>query len=712
MKVTFDDLKTYGLYDNLPAKLKELTDGKYYVFYYKALDEKGKLELYSDDIVAEINISLYRQLGNLRLKGLIKPGDDAKVGYFSFDSFESRCGIFYTFLNSYCDKASIENFYSYCVKNDVTANYSISTSAINDIFDRSGFERVISFFTTDTRISSVMRVYDICNTWTQNKFNKSLYGGYIKKIVQLIAYEAGVLPEKNGQMRFMVIGEKAILTSAETEQLEKAKLLLRSVVPPVEIYKQTGWFFNLKDGKWRHNTTDVGSYISTDCLVSINGAMVYSPPGSRLNVAQAEKLMQDPETLYKIGYAGHISDVLKHPTLADRYPAIGNLPLVFRDNPKVDFGNFYSSPNSLGGFLMIDGNSKNVNLVSVMLHETQHIIQRIEGFGEGGNEFLASFVVSVGGQNLRRIFYAVKNLQNTLFSKIDNPDKFSKLKGIVADLTVSDAETEQLKNKLMEYCETFDSFQAGIDNFSLYTTFYLSSAKQLVSGEMIEYLADITDNNVYDLTEFMNDGLEKADLFSQSLLMKGYTQEDVGRILFNAYEDLMGEVESRSVQHRMMLEDKYTNYFYLYDWENSPERKIAVINSEYVEVDTEKLLGAVERISDGYILHFKECFTVEPFLHELGHIIDDILCEDEANAVKIDEAFSKVHTKKDRSEFFVDCFLGYVRDLRLDNKIPLDLAMNYDLKRNDIIDEMLNEVFGIDEIEKGMEDYLEELAKP
>ncbi len=716
MRVTIDDLKRFALFQSFPDKLQKLSEGQFYVFYYKPVDEENKLygsvfKVYADDVVQNINISLYRELNSMMAKSANPMDSATTVGYFAFDSFESRCGIFYLFLNTYCDKAAVEAFYEWCVENDKANDYAVSTSAMNDIYNRNTFIAVITFFATESRHASVMRVYDMVDNYLTNKTGQSLYGGYIKRIVQLIPYEGGVLPEKNGDLRFMVIGEKAVLSDTEAIKLEQAKAMLRSLIDPVEIYKSTGWYFNLADGKWRHNTTDVGAYIASDHLMKVEGALVYSPPASPIGLAQINLLFKQPEKIYETGYAGKMGDVLKHPSLYSRYPVLANLPLLFRDTPKVPFGTFYQSPNSLGGYMMIDGNGTNINLVSVMLHETQHSIQRIEGFGTGGNEMLAAFVMSIGGNNVRRVFYSIKGLQKTLLNKIMNEDALFKLQGIVSRLFSGNAETKRLKEMLMDYVLDMDKFRNNLDMFSLYTTFYLTAAKQLVSGEFIEYLYALTDGNIYELTELLNEGIENADVVGQKLLDTGYRDEDVRKIFFNAYEDLLGETESRSVQHQMMLEGKYSNYFYLYQWENAPARKIAVINDEYIEVDSKTLAGAVETIKDGYILHFKKSISVEPFLHELGHIVDDLLCQNSDNTDLIAAEYAKTMTKKNRSEFFVDCFLGYVRDVITDAYIQKDLAMNFDLKRNAVIDEMLSVIFDTTEVSGGRLKYMVELNK-
>ena len=696
MRVTKKDLENFGLLASLPPLFNEYKEGEYFVFYYHTIDEESKLKVYALDTARVLNIALYRKFTELAQQKVIEAGSAASIGYFSFNSFESRSGLFYLFLNTYCEKNAVENFYAWCVENDKAGDLAISTSAMNDIYERGNFERVIAFFLMGNRIASVMSVYDMVDQHMRTVMGKSLYGGYVKKVVQLIPYEGGVLPERGGEMRFMMIGEKAFLTDTEKEKLSQAKVFLRSLLSPVEIFKSTGWYFNERDGKWRMNLADKGAAISEGQLSDIDGCKLYNPRINPVRLEVLEGLFKSPDKLYGFGYMGKISDVLSHPELFRRYPEVANIPLLYRDNPKSKNYEFFYSANNLGGFMVIDGNSKQVNLASVMLHESQHAIQRIENFATGGNDFLAKFVMSIGGENVRKVFYNIRMLEKTLVNKCSEKYVFDELKGIVSRLYAKQGEMAKMKENLVSYMETYDTFRNSIDSFALYTSFYLTASGQLASGEFIEFLSEITDGAIYELTETIDDGLQKANMLGSKLMGEGFRDTDVRRIMFNAYEDLMGETESRAVQHGMMMEGKYSNYFYLYSWENSPTQKIAVISDDYVEINSHEIQGAVEKIGGDYILHFKQTTSTEPFLHELAHIVDDMLCS-MGYADSIQQAFLDTMTKKNRDEFFVDCFLGFVRDTFGDENILDDFSENFELKRDSVIDNLLAGVFGITE---------------
>ena len=693
MRITKNDLQNFGLLASLPPVFNDYKDGEYFVFYYNTIDAESKLKIFTFEVALSLNVGLYRKFNELSTKGLVKQGESMQIGYFAFDSFESRSGLFYLFLNTYCEPDALQRFYAWCVNNDVAGDLAISTSAMNEIYERGNFERVLAFFLMGRRIASVMTVYDMMDEHMRKVMGKSLYGGYIKKVVQLIPYEGGVLPERNGEMRFMIIGEKALLTDTEKEKLELAKSYLRSLKDPVEIYKATGWYFNERDGKWRHNLSDKGVFISPLEFSEVDGKKMYNPKINPLGLEVMEKLFKKPQELYRNNYLGKLSDVLYHPEIYRRYPQVARIPLLYCDNPKATKFEFYYMANAQGGYMVINGNSEKVNLASVMVHETQHAVQRIEGFATGGNTFLATFVMSVGGENIRKIFYNIKMLEAQLVDKCSEKWVFDNIKNIVSRL-YSNPKVAEMKENLVSYTQDFDMFMNNVDSFALYTTFYLTAIGQLASGEFIEFLSDITNGAIYELTETVADGLMKADDIGHKLLGEGFTQDDVRRIMFNAYQDLMVETGSRSVQHGMMFEGDLANYFYLYDWEKSPTQKIAVISNDYIEVNSHDIFGAVERTGDDYILHFKQAISTEPFLHELAHIVDDMLVE-MGHGTLIQSAYDETQTKKSRSEYFVDCFLGFVRDNIADENIWDDLSENMDLKNHEAIDSLLGEVFGV-----------------
>jgi hypothetical protein len=83
-------------------------------------------------------------------------------------------------------------------------------------------------------MQSISFVYDMVNSVFKRRLSKNLYGDMIKRVVNMVKYDGGVLNEIGGDLRFMVIGEQAVLTEEQQTKLNAAKLLLRSLQSPEE----------------------------------------------------------------------------------------------------------------------------------------------------------------------------------------------------------------------------------------------------------------------------------------------------------------------------------------------------------------------------------------------------------------------------------------------------------------------------------------------
>jgi hypothetical protein len=243
MKVTKQELIRFGLFDTLPDSLKNLADRNYYVIYYDVIEEESKLNIVSSEIVVDVNINLFRTLRDVTIQAR-KP---LNVAYFS-NTFETRDGIFYQLLRTYNDLQKVREFYSFAVEQDRIVDINVSTNAIPEIYTSDDFRRAISYF-CNGRLQVIMQVYDMVNDSMKNKLARTLYGDSLKKVVNLIKYDGGVLPEIGGTLRFMVIGQNAKLTDEQAKNLKEAKELLRMLVPIDKIYAITGWALSKNDGK-------------------------------------------------------------------------------------------------------------------------------------------------------------------------------------------------------------------------------------------------------------------------------------------------------------------------------------------------------------------------------------------------------------------------------------------------------------------------------
>jgi len=687
MLINKSELKQYNLFDNLPDNFKNVGEREFFVFYYLPNEENLFIDYYEDEIVKDINVSLYRGISEKsRRYGLAIP---MQIGFFKGEEFETKNGLFYLFLRTFCNHDDVDNFYRSIKKQDEVTDLNISTNASNKIFCSEDFNKILGYF-CPSKLQSIITVYDMVSCAIKGRLGKKLYGDLIKKVVNMITYNGGVLPEVGGYMRYMVIGEHANLTEEQNKKLVEAELLLRSLQRPNDIYSQTGWYFSNNDGKWRTNISDDEAYIKQEFLVEHNGMKLFVPPNNNMTIDNILQLIQEPDRLYAYSYNGKLSDVLHHPTLYQRYPDLANMPLIyyFSEDKNLQVGgeSYYFSENKRGGYILIYGSKMAGDSLSILLHETQHAIQRIEGFARGGNEFFAKFVVSLGASNVRMVFASINKLENIFKQKIYNEETRTDLIRILRE--TQKPNINPYVRKVLEMLEDNTQWEISLSSIIFYLIVIVADSREYANNDIVIYLESKLGYVAIDLFSNINDGYEKAIGFMKKLKDEAVRDEDIDKILFAGYLNLYGETESRSVQISRFVTSEYKNYFYLTEWENTPLKQLVVIDGVDTVLDIESIKGACEEKDGEYVLHFKRQSNLTPFLHELGHIVHDCLVE-LGFGDAIYECYSKNLKFDDESEYFVSRFLGYIRNNVHDEEIEKDLRM--DLKIKD--DEDMNKIF-------------------
>ena len=716
MIVSKQDLDNFGLLKALPDKLKSMNSGDYFVFYYDVDEVNLSLKIFEFDTVTEPNFSLYRGLSDK----MEKYRSEVKVGFFS-NTFDTKDGLFFQFLKTYNDKDAVYAFYNKIIEQDKVVDLSVSINAITDIYNSDGFRRAISYFSS-TRMQPIMFVYDMVDSIFKKKLGKSLYADTIKQVVNIVKFEGGVLPEwDKSKMRFMIIGPHAELTKEQKDRLDLANALLRSGNKIDDIYSQTGWALGDKDGKWRTNIADNEASLTYDKMVTLGGKRLYVPYGE--NQDDVIPLTMNPTLLYAQRYRGKLGDVLKHPTLYQYYPWLHNMPLVYffqdealgmdmqttKNNAQPQ--EFYFSANDRGGFILINGSYLAGDALSILLHEIQHSIQNKEGYATGGNLFLAQFVSSVGSNMVRKIFAAINRMEHLFRDNCVNDSSRNELKFILSEMYLHSKQSDGLRNMILEFLNDQSIYAENIKSITFYLAILLSEEADFTS-RLFEFLEEQLGSFLYEIIQVISEGYASAKNYEQYLnkelgYSKGsfradgsYKKGDIDTILFKGYENLYGEVESRSVQSSRFVQSEYKNYFYLTHWELGPLRNLTVIDGVEEVIECQKIKGACESKGDEYVLHFERGEDVRPFIHELGHIVYDALVRlgyEQRIMAEYDKQFAYTTGPDD---YFVEKFIGYIKDTVVDDRLSEDMNMDLNIKSNPVISEILDEFFKDDDVDK------------
>jgi hypothetical protein len=202
---------------------------------------------------------------------------------------------------------------------------------------------------------------------------------------------------------YQLIGEKG---AAALDRAREATIRLDNLSIAREMEKEgkeakavklaTGWERGA-DGKWRYEIDDSSSVFSAGGdiefgkrhpeyrrMKELSGKFLFGDLSKEEfeELGKAESLFgSEPERLKERLKEGNarLPDVLDHPELLTAYPELNDIKVLLTDQLREGNLGGYSKEENL-----IAISDKADNPHSVLLHEVQHAIQRIEGFARGG----------------------------------------------------------------------------------------------------------------------------------------------------------------------------------------------------------------------------------------------------------------------------------------------------------------------------------------
>lgn len=705
MNVTKSILESYGLYESLPDKYKSLSNNEKYMMYYATNRESLNLTIYQERIISDIHLALFSNYSDYKKQsGAL----DLKIGILSKDN-DSRDGLFYLFLKTYCDGNVVDELIRYAKKADEEVDLNVKTDSYNSINSSHDFRRVIGYF-CNLRLNVIMLIYDMVDSAIKNRLSENLYGGKLKQVVNLVKYESGILPEIGGNLRYMVVGEKANLNDEQREKLLSAKKLLRSGYKNLDIYTKTGWAFGDKDALWRTNIPDYDAKISNQYMFVHNGNKLYVPESySQRDVLS---LVGSPQKLYEKQYSGKLIDVLDHKELYKYYPHLSIIPIIYYVGDKNKENIYYFSSDERGGYIVLNGSEYEDTMLSILLHETQHAVQNFEGFAKGGNDTLAKFVGSIGAKSVRRIFstinYISKEFSKTFVTYEDRDELISVLKNYTLKLS----ENESVRQQLLSILKNNDSFRYSKSTMNFYFIIFLAKEGDMYDSSIASFFMDKYGDKVnkfYDLLNNIQEGYLEMNNIVTNLKSSGVPQTEIPIVMFSFYQNLYGEYESRSVQASRLVISEFKNYFHITTWEKTPNSVYTVINDNLNILEVKDIVAAVERKGDDYVLHFSKSFSCVPFIHELAHIVYDCLVKLGHEDTIVSE-FENQLVFGSIEEFFVSKFLSFLKARIYDDGLQSDFSGVVPSSQNTAIDEILENFFRDKEVED-MLNYLKEVLE-
>lgn len=710
MKLQVSDIKKTKFYTFLPKEFSYLNDGQYLSFYYLYDDSKSK-------IVDIKNINVANSITSLMYKGrpFTKDGTPYAIGGI-VSPFDTQQTFFYLFLKYYCEKdvQASKDLLDFFLKAKASDLESVSEKMKATTFENS-FEIV-----TRDNFSTALDRYLFCNTqitttvlqivdtidsyYRRKKDGKSIFYNCIERIVTGMPMpQGGLMPEKNGVFEYLYVGEKSELIK-DDEQLRIAKDMFRNQFSISEIYAKTGWFFNQKDTRWRKLIDDseatIGILQSRDSVYITNTSTFVN---QQENVFRLMGGIQKVDfdyagiaSLFNNGWDVVLGDVLHHPTLYKHYPSLYKIPIFFANNSKtkkeVGAYNFFFSPV---GFLVIMGNPDEWDLRTVLLHEVQHAIQDLEGFSQGGSMGLADMIMAIGGENVKKYVFLREKITELFVSGATVSGKYSY------------GNYSEFQKPWTKYIKsvTENDYYRGLKNVA---DTIIGAYLQLVKDNDARIrIAKFLGKDCESILKEIDDILNKAENRKFILNQQGYSGQEIESIFFSMYESLGGEIESRDVEHTSMLDPELKGYSLPQSSEYIEEGKITSIFKGMFSGVPQNIVGGCENVGDGkYIIHLFDSSSPEPILHELGHILYDLVEPHTA----VPKADMILPSGKFDPETFCELLMCYFVRQDINPRFTRSIAEGRKLMEWTFMDETFDSIFkhkdDFDETDKKLVDML------
>ena len=734
MKIFLDDIKKI---DWLSERIKQetwgnnflnLKKGFYFVFDYDLNESDSTIQIVNSKSLFEINDSIYRNMSAQHIGYMKEPFDTSNYLFFSL--LKSAIKTINN-LNEEEELNNLTNLFLGYKSQDLEANkrnLKTNIKGNQEVNSSIGFSNALNnvFSINKAPVTGLCMVYDLIDGYAKRTYDKTIYGEMLTSIVKAVKNpNGGLLPEESGStMRYMIIGQKA---AKDDPELKKAKDLFRSGNSPYSIYLETGWFLNKFDNKWRKKISDDTFEFDLGKLAN-NGNKVYVLPEGYSETeirGIAEGLAHGNTSMAKVitgntgftsidtpNYNVRLGDYVKFEEVFGYYPDLKNIFSFFALNifPQGEYA-FYFSPEIPYSLVLISGEQNSgydlEKIKYVALHEIQHYIQTIEGFGSGGNDSLANLVSAVGGSAVRSFFISLSSFQKK-FTEIASLIPIESYQKLIKDLKDNNQFKDykiRYKNRFINVSAYYNSMLLSLERLTKDITtinenansisYYLLTIYSMIE-ETDEYIEKFVGDNIGEAyIYFFKKSLEqnkKTVLRDTQLANKGWSPQDLYILNFQVYESLIGEVESRFTQQTTHIPKELKNYFEFYTSETIDSDKVNVISNSLLTDEGKNVVAGIETNEGKYIIHLPDQFSNSvTLLHETGHILFDFASEQVyANPDSIASALSKNYENVE--EYFCDSFVDYIQRKKIDPALTSDLQDEREITNFTEFDEIFESI--------------------
>ena len=293
------------------------------------------------------------------------------------------------------NRAGVETSYEQAL-DEATANYAGEMIANSDVLDD-----FIRKHSTDRTLLQKLRdaIHEIVGKLTgRAKRQAQTVEGKLQAAFEAASKQAESLNSKNtatedGETRYSFAGEKA--KNADLEALRTAQEMEKDGADTETIRQKTGWFRGA-DGKWRWEIDDSGMEFRRDGDAQLlnepeyrklqeltdKWAKSFEEDGTPLSASEEAEMSELQEKYSDMVWDEKylLRDFLKHDKLFKEYPYLNRVSLVFDELGSGENGYFDKRSNTIVLSDNLIGTTENT-----LIHEIQHVIQKIEGFANGSS---------------------------------------------------------------------------------------------------------------------------------------------------------------------------------------------------------------------------------------------------------------------------------------------------------------------------------------
>lgn len=520
----------------------------------------------------------------------------------------------------------------------------------------------------------------------------ALFGEIITKATKCTWIPAfGVVPSlRNSHFRYLFSGLKA--ANLNKNEYEDAVFLLKRGYDFNYVRQKTGWTLDMPDGKPRKFISSQTAQIKEDCIQILGNSVDYiiTPEIKNINPNDCTSFFYKSSKFFEFPT---LSEVLDFDELYEAYPQIAEIRvcLVLKDSESRN-GSFTRFPFNAIYVNTDDGQVS--TLVSILLHEVQHAIQKIEGFAEGGNISFAKIVASSGVEMYKELKITSESFESFFSNLLETlSGKFQQ--------RIQEGETETLNDFLHRVFEgTYASILRGLQNTSYDLAENFMFNKSFVTLFILNYLIKNPEQDsknqlksyILSLINECNKDFEEIAIpeyfdrffdltlqlsinfqdYSNKLMSQGYAKSSLNDIAFCYYIAFGGEIESRFVQglYEMNISKDLARAVAPLSLETQIENKYVYDGS--IDATPRKFAYESNSEKEG-CLHLSNTDTGYELFHEIGHaVLDYFIKLDNLNEIVFRSVYvsenEDLTSKYDFQEYFAESFCAYIKRKKIEEK--------------------------------------------